>query len=65
VVEGEVGGGGGVVGGGGGVKDKWCLRCPVRLSDSTSSFLQSKRRHSYSKLAHVHEQREFTYSAYL
>jgi len=36
-------------------------RRPVRLSDSTSSFPSSKRRNSWSKLAYVHEQREFTH----
>ena len=39
-----------------------CLRCPVRLSDSTSSFLSSKRRNSQSKLAQVPEQSELTHS---
>jgi len=34
----------------------------VRLSDSTSNFLSSKRRNSESKLAHVHEQSKFTRS---
>jgi len=37
-------------------------RCPVRLSDSTSSFLYSKRRNSWSKLAQVPEQSKFTHS---
>jgi len=41
------------------------LRCPVRLSDSTSSFLYSKRRNSWSKLAHVYEQSEVAHSVYL
>jgi len=36
------------------------LRCPMRLSDSTSSFLLKKRRNSESKLAQVPEQGEFT-----
>jgi len=34
-------------------------RYPVRRSDSTSSFLESKRRDSESKLAQVYEQSEF------
>jgi len=37
----------------------------VNPSDSTSSFLSSKRRNSWSKLAQVPEQSEFTYGAYL
>jgi len=37
----------------------------VRLSDSTSSFLSSKRRNFWSQLAHVHEQSEFTPSGSL
>ena len=37
----------------------------MRLSDSTSSFLSSKRRNSESKLAHLHEQSEFTHSGSL
>ena len=40
-------------------------RGPVRLRDSTSSFRSSKLRNSGSKLAHLHEQSKFTYSAYL
>jgi len=41
----------------------WCLgsRCPVRLSDSTSSVLESKRRNSES-LAQAPEQSKFTHS---
>jgi len=35
---------------------------PVRLRDSTSNFLESKRRNSQSKLAQVREQSEFTHS---
>jgi len=40
-------------------------QCPARRSDSTASFLYSKRRPPQSKLAHIHEQSKFTDSAYL
>ena len=40
-------------------------RCPVRLSDPTSSVLESKRRNPESKLAQVAKPSEFTHSGQL